>query len=441
MVYRMSIILIFLWFLVQAGFYATQINKAIFPDEPYHEQLIEYFKEGNSPFDATQVDNFNLGDTTRVYYLYHYLLAKTDFVNPEGNWDLIAFRLINVLFILGSLIILFLILRELIKNRWVHLAVLIMISNTTMFAFMAGSVNYDNLQFLVTMLSIFLLLKYMSSKSPTTLLSLLVVILLGSLVKVSFLGIFVAEFIILAILVLTQAKYRVEILNFFKVKNIKPFPVILIILFIVSTGLFAERYIKNILVYHSFSPECNQIHTFEECKSSAIFVRNTTLAQEIDESDFKPVGMPTYLVNWSEGMADRIFGIAGHKVMPISRKGLIPYLLVFLLGGIFFLRYERFKDPKDRAIFFVTIFYLLILLFYQNYRTYLNLGSIGIGLQGRYLFPVLPFIYYFTVKHLFRPSFPFWTKVLILAYISIVFVSGSLPWFLRRADSNWYFPK
>lgn len=438
LLYKIAIILIFVYFIAQAGFYAVKIKEAVFPDEPYHLDFIEYYENGHSPFDATQTDSFKLGDTTRVYYLYHTILARVDFIHTDGNLNLILLRLISFGFVFVGLIFLFMILRELTKNRWVHVVTLFMITNTTMFAFMAGSVNYDNLQFLFTMGTIYLLLIYMRKKTINLLLLLVSLNLVASLVKVSYLSILMAQFILLLILIVFRKSYRDEALKLFKI-GLKSYTTILLIaIFLISSALFAERYIKNFLAYHTFVPECGQIHTYQECEANGIFIRNRTMAQSVLDNGLDPVGIPLYVSNWIQGMAKRTYGIAGHLTIPKPENQIYPYALILVIGGLFFIRYERFKDPKDRVIFFITLFYILILMLYQNYRSYLQVGDVGIGLQGRYLFPVLPFVYYFVVKHMFRPNFQFAVKIVILITICSIFFLGGFPWFLRRVTPNWY---
>jgi hypothetical protein len=57
--------------------------------------------------------------------------------------------------------------------------------------------------------------------------------------------------------------------------------------------------------------------------------------------------------------------------------------------------------------------------------------------QGRYLFPVIVPAYLVAARFLllpFRRAF----RVLLLVVVSLVFLAGDLPYFLRHATEAWY---
>src|SRR5690606_23846637 len=52
--------------------------------------------------------------------------------------------------------------------------------------------------------------------------------------------------------------------------------VALVLLLLISAGLFAERIGGNLVQYGAVSPKCTAIHSYEDCMQHSVFNRNQT---------------------------------------------------------------------------------------------------------------------------------------------------------------------
>lgn len=85
----------------------------------------------------------------------------------------------------------------------------------------------------------------------------------------------------------------------------------------------------------------------------------------------------------------------------------------------------------------VSLLYFTILVGYYNYRIYLVSHAPFLGVQGRYLSPVLvPAC--LAASHFMLSWRQRWLKILIAVAVSAVFLWGDLPFFLRHAGDAWY---
>jgi uncharacterized membrane protein len=140
---------------------------------------------------------------------------------------------------------------------------------------------------------------------------------------------------------------------------------------------------------------------------------------------------------WIFEMAIRIFGIMGDKSL-FAKTIIIPfYLLFFLISFIVGILNWRNFSKEIKYLSIVTLFYLLVLLFVQNYDMYLKGSYPTLALQGRYMFPVISSVYVLFVFFLNRIKNKRLRAVIFVSLI-VLFIIGCLPFFIRNVDSSWF---
>ena len=81
--------------------------------------------------------------------------------------------------------------------------------------------------------------------------------------------------------------------------------------------------------------------------------------------------------------------------------------------------------------------YAATLLFAVNYPMYTASGLLVEGVQGRYLFPVLPALLAATVVAV-RNALPERARLPVGIATGLAFVLGDYPWFLIHAEDVWF---
>jgi hypothetical protein len=178
----------------------------------------------------------------------------------------------------------------------------------------------------------------------------------------------------------------------------RPLFIVLCILTIIASGLFVERYAVNYARYKKFTPTCDQVHTVDECMQQGIYRRNTGQKREFEqrktEQEVRLDNLPVFSVKWLNYVYQRTYFYRGMQSIPVTPQASQTALITAVLASVlllFGLVHFRERNPAQIGIGIITIVYCLIVLLY-NFNTYRFYGY-PFAIQGRYLLPVLPFIY------------------------------------------------
>jgi len=152
------------YFAVKAVYFALNIHAQVFPDEASWFGIIEVFSCSYLP-PADSPESYPLALITHIPNLYFFLMGKMLALNPFPGSDLVFMRLVNVLLGLASVFFAWRLVRLLLPGSGARLLFLVMLTNTLMFTFMAGAVNYDNLSTLFAVLSLYYFILFYSSRN------------------------------------------------------------------------------------------------------------------------------------------------------------------------------------------------------------------------------------------------------------------------------------
>lgn len=428
------------YFLVRTAYFALALHKGISPDELYHLGISDLYSK-SLLIPSNNIDSFYYGVVTDVPYLFHLIMGKIAFLNFTKVPDYIILRFVNILLSLGTILFTYKLGKIIFKNKLVQIALVLVMTNTLMFTFLSSAVSYDNLVNLLAVLSIYQLVKFIKDKNAINLILLLLFISLGSLTKSAFLPLALILVLIAGFKILykkTRPFFKnslIEIKRF----NGKQIAVSLItIFFLVLAGIL---YVGNLVSYKAPTPSCAQVLTHEQCLHNAIYKRGLDFAQN-DMPAQNPVNPIRYIPAWAKRIEMRIFGIMGHRNMIKPFEEVTLYNILFGLSIVLLLVNIKklYKDERFKTyivIFVVALFYILVLMYLQNYPSYLKSGDPARALQGRYIFPVITPLYI-----LFLFPFDRYLKRKILAGLLLitaaVFIYGDFVYFLLNVPTSWF---
>lgn len=464
--------LLIAYFGAKALFFALRIRERVFPDEVTWFGMAQVFSRSSLlPVDSPE--SYPLGLITHFPSLYFFLMGKALVCNVLPVDDLIFLRVVNVA--LGVLTVTFAwrLARILALSLVTSGLFLVMLTNTVMFTFTAGAVNYDNLATLSAVLALYYQQRFFQGRSaPHALLSFLF-ILAGMLTK----NVMFPYGLALCLVALFHERRR--LLGCWR--TLPPWVAALgrrevCLLFLCLAGLVANLalYGGNMLRFGGLLPSMDMVLPVEACLQNRLFVRDyavrefkagrlsmldaqrlalsirdpgdrasslNQLAEAVNEKKRGPqprMGPWSYLKEWVEVIVSRTYSVAAHLSLFKYARDFYSYYAVFALAGaLWAFRFRELKTPGMAGLAFVSICYTLVLM-RMNYGNYLNTGLAGLALTGRYMFPVLVPVYLLTAQALFAKT-PRWWQLMAGVTLGVLFVGGEFPWFLRQAGPEWYF--
>lgn len=402
---------IIVFFILQAGWIAITAQYPMAFDESYHMGIIQLYAHQLLPFSTPQLASaIGYGDLTRYdSYLYHYLMSFpyrliTLFVH---QWvaQVIIMRLINVALFTGGLFLFHRLLRRVHIPEAVTNVSLLMLTLIPVVPFLAATINYDNMLFLaVPLVAGFALTcaRELTNHARIPATSFILFLATGaaaSLVKYAFVPIFVGAFLYLLILwIRTHAKKAALISIIHSFNALKGHTkILLIVALIIGGGLFAERYGGNVIVYHSFQPDCQQLQPLDQCLRYGPWARNYKLAQKVatEDTPLDP-SIESYPLVWTtESMRKLYFAIdynfVESKPLPIP---VATAWIVGILGLILSLVFWRsiLRVDKRLLLFGTIILFYVGALFLNNLNEYLRYRTL-VAVNGRYLILILPLVF------------------------------------------------
>jgi hypothetical protein len=459
----------FFWF-VEAIFILSAVwiaLSALYPqafDESFHFGLIQVYSHYWLPFLARQPQHADAyGAVARdPSYLYHYLMSFPyriiKLVDPEQIGQIILLRFINIALFASGLYV----FRKLLQKIGISTA----LSNLIFIIFilipitpqLAAHINYDNLLFpliALVCLQSFTVIDELLKKQPNIrhLLILVITCLFTSLVKYVFLPIFLGIFLYIAYLLYRtyKGKYRLYLSEIAKSWLQERLLVrsILIVLLIVSLGMFMQRDGYNIVVYHEIIPDCSKVLNIKSCSAYSPWhydyvTHNRLLAKKPGSVTFyNPV---SYMGVWLYWMWYRLFfaingptsGFRNYPPLPLPSAAAI----LIATGSCYAVYRSR------RKLFFGKPYFLLLLtvsityaaaLWLDGYTEY-HYTHILQAMNGRYLLPILIPVgailgraYSLTLK--MKPTYK---KVLAVMVVLFFIEGGGVLTFISRSDTTWY---
>jgi hypothetical protein len=434
-----------LWFCFQAAWMASSTVSGIAPDEGAHTRTIQLYAASTmSPFLANQPEEtFSLGAVTRSpSYLYHYVLSFPYRLFPSAlseEGKKLMLRLITIFFSLGGLIALYRAMLVLSAPRAVAGLVVWMLSNTLMFVFLAGSVSYDNLEFLLSTLAFYYWAKLFTASGAGELngedaLKLGISMCAASITKFTFLPL--GATLLFLLVVRHRRNLSRVVRSCCRAFVSRDFSTLLLgLVFLILFGLFIERYGINYYRYGSYKPQCDQVLTYQQCLQSALFSRNLEFR---DKPVSRSIPDLEFTYRWVKKMKYGVFAILGHRWTrcdPIIREGTTILFVAMLVAVLATLRRS---DSRQLALLAIVSVYAATLLLH-NYSLFVQSGRFGLALQGRYIFPVLGILYFVGISAFFqvvgKREYLFGVCA---SFVFVLFLLGGLPRYIKITPPEWH---
>lgn len=426
-------------------------------DENYHYGIIKAYANQISPFFSHPPANSEVfGDITRYpSYLFHFLMSfpyrLISLFTGSDQVKIIILRLINIALLCSSLFIFKKIFEKLQVGKVVSNLALLFFVLTPVVPFLAAQINYDNAIIPLTALCVLLLIMIIERLKAGTFdirltLYLLIVCLLSSVVKFTFLPVFAPLGLAGLYVVFRESKQQnLHIWNQTKnglsqITTASKF--VIIGMFMLSLGLFVERYGLNIVKFKTPVPDCQQVLSEQLCLSYGPWARDHYLTKA-------KTGPPSwnatrYTGHWSaQNMHELFFAIDQnyYEQAPLP----VPYYAawVFGIGGVLLgvLNWRRMRRLAHvHLIGFIVVTYVTI-LWADNYQRFLSVNW-PVAIHGRYLLPLLPLVYVL-LAYAYKISFPRfkyanYLKAALATIAVLSMLQGGLVTYVVRSSDNWY---
>jgi len=460
----------FFWVIVgllifQAVWVALTARYPMAFDENFHFGIIQLSAKQWGPFfTSAPAHSAQYGDLVRnPSYLYQYLMSFPYrfialFVHQEVI-QIILLRFINIgLFTLGLIVFRKLLLRLKMSAAITNISLLMLVM-VPVVPFLAGQINYDNLIFLlIPVVGLLALTCRQTLQSsgvfpPKELILLVTLCMLSGLVKYAFLPIFLAIFLYLCIAFVRHPHRRATLTaTFAAFRSLSRLVKIgLLVIFLITLGLFTERYGENIVRYHSLQPNCSKIESVDECLQYGPWARNYVIAANIEAAG-SPVPLDPNLAlfapTWARGMMHRLYFAINYDYFNYAELP-INTTTAYIIGGfglllsLLFWRRLRARHPYIMLPVVIIGLYVASLL-YVNFTDYLHFKTMQ-AINGRYLILVLPLVFtifasaYAIFLEKVTPKHASVYKLGITTAVVLLSLQGAgIVTYIVRSDDNWY---
>jgi hypothetical protein len=472
---KWSVTFLLVYFGLRLLFFALAISPSVPPDEVTHFGMSRIFSEvfflpENSP--AT----YQYGLVTNIPWLYYWTMGRLLAVNIFGVPDLLFLRLLNIPFAFATIFFVRRMLRLLTDDRLTQLLLIVAMTNTIMFSFLSAFVTYDNLVNLVAAMAVYYLLAFFRTRSGDLLAASFLCQLAGSLTKISFLPLVLVLNVLLLVhefkglLVLPKA-----LPAYFKAAGWRRWGLALGIF--LGLALNIQLFGGNYLSYGALNPDMSEVLSPDKAMQNRLEVRDrifslfkegriskeealamtSNINHPADRADTiyliqnyedqKQKGVPElgpleYMPVWCRTVFGSVFGILAHISMLNQGPTTLPFVALLVLACLGVLVRWRPRDAErlPACLMVIAVFYAFFLMYYVNYSSYRNYGSLLIGLQGRYLFPVIGPIYVLASYYLLSLFKDGNARLGVFLAAVLIFIAFDLPFFLVHATADWFIP-
>lgn len=432
-------------------------------DENYHYEIIQTYAKQWSPFfSQPPAHTEQLGDITRYpSYLFHYLMSfpyrLISLFTDSDSIKIILLRLINVTMLATSFWIFKRLFETLKLSNVAGNLSLFVFSLIPITPFLGAHISYDNATIPLTVLTLLaavhILAALRSNKiSAGWLLAFLSIGLLTSLVKYTYLPIFVALFFYLTTAAL-WARHKRDLklwhqfkASFSQLTRLRQLCLLLVLL--LGVLLCVERYGLNMLRYKNPVPDCNQILSVQSCQQYGPWARDYKLKQrQVSQTptwkiaDYSRVWLNTTLHEFFFAIN---YDYANKPPLMVLYTFAKVYLIIGLVASLIMIK-RIFRHPALRLFTFISVFYVLV-VWLDNYMKFYHVHW-PVAIHGRYLLPLVPVmavVLAYGIRYVLE-MLP--TKVqqyalgmmAFMLLLGMSFGGGALT-YIARSDSDWYWP-
>jgi hypothetical protein len=431
--YYLLIVLLLIFFIFRLTQNATTIRFGISPDENEHIDISSAYSKVDFMV-TNNPETYRFGPIANSPYLFYRIMGYILNIVGPGDHAALWLRIANIIFSVINVIFTLKLATLLSKSRIVHLLALLIITNIPMLTFLSSSVSYDNLANMLATCAIYYTIAFYKSGRLNYLLLIIIFSCLGILTKITIIPLVLAISVVVLISILRRRPSKQDFTMYFNKNLKKKAPLLILTTFLML--LVCNLYLVNVYKYKAVIPRCTQVMSEDSCLQNLAVKRDLEYANA--KVAFDPIDPYHYISEWGNWMIVNTFGIFGHEKLYKSAYVMVLYDIVLKLSIVGLIRTLKTKSAIILILIGISMFYLLVLAFYQNYQTYLSTGEIQVALQGRYAFPVLAPLVVLVAKSVLDLSKNQYYKLAIFLFVAIVFIFGDYIHFKRNVPATWY---
>lgn len=456
-----------IFFAVVIGFFVIQASwfvlTALYPmafDEEFHFGIIKLYAEQWSPFMLSHPAGGDaFGAVARdPSYLFHYLMSfpyrLLEQLTASETTRIIVLRFINVALFAYALVLFRKVLLRITRSNAftnVSLAILTLVPIVPQ---LAAHINYDNLQMVMVAWACLLVTDIHRQFNAgrfdiRTVTALACVCLLASIIKYTFLPIFIG----IILFVIYDAFRSFASWHAFWSRITENWLILstkmrigLAVLFLLCFGLFFQRFGINTIQYHTPIPSCEKVLAYENCKSYGPWIRDYNLSHSKGDVDENPIA---YSFSWLRGLWWRLFfavnsmerDYANYPPLPIPSAAAV--IVIGTIAALTLALWRRMLAGHPLVLFCgIVVSVYCGILFAENYAMFRETGQ-PVAINGRYLIPIIPLIAIIGWRALSiaLKRIPQAKPVVALAVLLCFLQGGGVFTYILRSDSSWNWPQ
>jgi len=460
-----------LYLVGRLGFLAFMVDPSLPPDEISHVgQARSQIDHWGMPRDSPA--SYEHGLVSHRPFLNTWLMARWLALQPAPVAAHVWLRLANVAIALGTLAATLAWSRRAGARPGDRVLVALLLTNLPMWSFLSASVNYDNLAMFFATVAFALLARYLDTRSPVSLAGFFLALTAGVLTKSAMLPL--AALLTVGLVVSGRGSVLLDARALLRAPFARgPAVAALLAACLLSALLAGALYGGNWARFGVLEPAAHQVLPIEAARQNRIFQQEHVLRsyragaiderqavmelQEIDHLGDRagalwmlrrasamrrgegpaPVGRLAYSAVWTPLMAERLFGVMGHRELYKSGGWAFAYALLAGLSLTVLALRLRTANQHVRIGTCVAIGYAAILMQLVNYPIYLTTGLEVEAVQGRYLFPVLaPLLASAVLVN--AASLPRPLRLPVGLAVAVFFVAGDFPYLMSQAEPAWW---
>lgn len=423
-----------LWFVLQATYYAANVDYGVFPDERAWVEISQCYAVSDGFRLENSEKTYHLGSVTTIPYLYFLIAGKVLSFGEESLKGLLYnLRFFSILCAFATIVITYLLTKLITSNRFVSLAVLICLSNLPMFVFISAAASYDPWVNLLAVLTSYLSVLYFKTRKYIYVSASFVCLLVGALSKITFL-----PFILVQVIITTGSSvYFFWKDRRFLAESKTVGSVITTLFLLLFLGLNLELYGANLLNYGAIRPSHESVLGKDIARTHHAITKRNYL-YSLTKTERKEIGVTEYIPKWLRVIEGRTLGIFGHESIykPVNQIFGYRFLLVLSVLGVILNFRQVLNNSAVFYLFVISVSYAAF-LFWFNYDFQTKLRVMGLAIQGRYLFPIIPqllIVLFFCLLKRFSPTVSVGVVVLLL----LVGLHGGLNYFLLHGGDAFF---
>jgi len=462
---------VLLYALARLAYLAVAIDPALPPDEITHVgQIRHQLGSWGMPVDGES--SYEHGLVSHRPFLYAWTFARWLALDPTGGSGLVWLRLGNVGLAAVTVLAALAWARRAGATAGQRVLVAVLLTNLPMWSFLSSSVNYDNAAMAIATLAFATLARYLDEHRGRDLLAAIALLCAGAVTKAALLPL--AALLAAATLAARGRAVLDDLATSLRPPLVREPAIAALLAACLALGALAGGlYGRNLVRFGVLEPAANQVLPLELAQRNRIFRQEHVLrsyragaiderqalreieqighagdragarwmlqrARELREGDGEPlVGRLGYAGLWTPLMAERLFGVMGHRELYKTGPLAWAYSATALFALAALIWAVRRPDLHLRIAAGVGLGYTLILMQAVNYPIYRTSGLAVEAVQGRYLFPVLAPLLAALVIAAGR-AVPKRARWAVGVAIAGLFVLGDFPYLLWQADAVWW---